>query len=323
VGNESQRVPRVLITGASGFVGRHLVDELAKQGETDIIGISSQKRPSLSEGRLLVCDLRDAELTARVLKHYQPEIIYHLAGQAHVPRAFSDPAETLITNVVGQINLFEGCRTAEIDPVIVVAGSAEIYGAVDSDAIPIDENTPLRPNNPYASSKAAQDIYAAQYVASYGMKIIRTRPFNHVGPGQSDRFVVSSFARQIAEVEAGLAEPVVLVGNLEPIRDFLDVRDVVRAYTLVADERLRGEVFNIASGQGTRIRDILDMLISAANCDIEVRTDPERMRPSDVPEFRGDASRLRSATGWHPEYSLQETLNDALNDWRSRIRRKG
>jgi GDP-4-dehydro-6-deoxy-D-mannose reductase len=316
-------VPRVLITGASGFVGRHLVNYLVQDGVTDIIGISSQKRPSLSEGRLLVCDLRDAELTARVLEHYQPEIIYHLAGQAHVPRAFSDPADTLITNVVGQINLFEGCRAAGIDPVIVVAGSAEIYGAVDPDSIPIDESVPLRPNNPYASSKAAQDIYAAQYVASYGMKIVRSRPFNHVGPGQSDRFVVSSFARQIAEVEAGLAEPVVLVGNLDPIRDFLDVRDVVRAYTLIADERFSGQVFNIASGQGTRVRDILDMLVSAATCEIDVRIDPERMRPSDVPEFRGDATRLRSATGWQPEFPLQQSITDVLNDWRSRIGRKG
>jgi GDP-4-dehydro-6-deoxy-D-mannose reductase len=317
----SRHVPRVLITGASGFVGRHLAAYLAQQGETEIIGLSSQKRPSLSEGRLLVCDLRDAELTTRVLAHYEPEVIYHLAGQSHVPRSFADPADTLITNVVGQINLFEGCRAAGIDPVIVTVSSAEIYGSVDPDAIPINEETPLRPNNPYASSKAAQDIYAGQYVASYGMKVVRARPFNHVGLGQSDRFVVSSFARQIAEAEAGIAEPVVLVGDLEPVRDFLDVRDVVRAYMMLAHARFAGAVFNIASGQGTRIRDVLEILISASTCEIDVRTDPERMRPSDVPEFRGDSSRIRAATGWEPEFSLQQTVVDVLDDWRARIKR--
>jgi GDP-4-dehydro-6-deoxy-D-mannose reductase len=314
-------VPRILITGASGFVGRHLVDHLSQQESNDITGLSSRKRPSLREGRLLVCDLRDADLTRRVLARYQPEIIYHLAGQSHVPRAFSDPADTLITNVVGQINLFEGCRAAGIDPVIVAVSSAEIYGVVAPGSIPVDEHQLLRPNNPYASSKAAQDLYAAQYVASYGMKIVRARPFNHVGPGQADRFVVSSFARQIAEVEASLAEPVVLVGNLEPIRDFLDVRDVVRAYELIARPEYAGDVFNIASGRGVRIREILDMLIAAATCEIEVRVDPERMRPSDVPEFRGSAEHLSELTGWSPAYQLEQTVSDVLDDWRARIRR--
>ncbi|MEX2425476.1 MAG: GDP-mannose 4,6-dehydratase [Thermomicrobiaceae bacterium] len=311
---------RILITGASGFVGRHLVDHLLRQGESDIIGLSSRKRPEIEGARLLVCDLRDADLTRRVLEHHRPEVIYHLAGQSHVPRAFADPADTLITNAVGQINLFEGCRNAGIDPVILSVGSSEVYGAVSADSIPIDESQPLRPNNPYASSKAAQDLYAAQYFASYGMKIVRVRSFNHVGPGQTDRFVVASFARQIAEVEAGLADPVVLVGNLEPIRDFLDVRDVVRAYYLVAKSEFSGEVFNVASGRGVRIREVLDMLVGAADCEIDVRADPERVRPSEVPEFRGDASKFHDATGWMPEYSLEQTVRDVLNDWRRRIR---
>jgi GDP-4-dehydro-6-deoxy-D-mannose reductase len=269
---------------------------------------------------MLVCDLRDADLTVRTLERYQPEIIFHLAGQSHVPQAFAAPAETLITNVVGQINLFEACRKIELDPVILTVSSAEIYGKVDPHAIPIDEEQPLRPNNPYASSKAAQDLYAGQYVASYGMKIIRMRPFNHVGPGQEDRFVVSSFARQIAEVEAGLADPVVLVGNLDPVRDFLDVRDVVRAYAMVSRPEHAGKVFNVASGRGTRIREILDMLIQCSTREIEVRTDPERLRSSDVPEFRGDSSRLTAATGWQPEIPLEQTVRDVLDDWRGRIR---
>ena len=315
-------MPRILITGASGFVGRHLVEYLNSRGEHDIIGLSSQKRPPLAGGRLLVCDLRDLDLTARVLERYQPDVIFHLAGQSYVPKAFSAPAETLITNAVGQINLFEGCRAAGISPVIIAVSSAEIYGKVDPDAIPIGEDQPLRPNNPYASSKAAQDLYAGQYVASYQMSIIRVRPFNHVGPGQADRFVISSFARQIAEVEAGLAEPVVLVGDLDPIRDFLDVRDVVRAYKMLARPQFAGEVFNIASGRGVRIREVLDILVAQATREIEVRVDPERFRPSEVPEFRGDSTRLRNATGWEPVYDLEQTVAEVLEDWRGRIVRR-
>ena len=312
---------RVLITGASGFVGRHLVAQLVHAGGSDIVGLSSQKRPPIEGGRLLVCDLRDADLTRRTLEHYQPEIIYHLAGQSHIPRAFAAPAETLVSNAVGQINLLEGCRSAGIYPVIVSVSSAEIYGAVSPSQIPINEQQPLNPNNPYASSKAAQDLYAGQYFASYGMKIVRVRPFNHVGPGQTDRFVVSSFARQIAEVEAGLADPVVLVGNLDPIRDFLDVRDVVRAYQLVAEESFAGQVFNISSGVGVRIQDVLDTLIAESTRDIEVRVDPERVRPVEVPEFRGDSSRLTELTGWQPEIPLAQTLREVLDYWRDQINR--
>lgn len=310
---------RVLITGASGFVGRHLASYLDKSGEFDIVGISSQKRPPIDGGRLLVCDLRDADLTRRTLEHYRPEVIFHLAGQSHVPRAFAAPAETLVANVVGQINLLEGCREAGLDPVIISVSSAEIYGAVAPDQIPINEYQPLNPNNPYASSKAAQDLYAGQYAASYGMKIVRVRPFNHVGPGQADRFVVSSFARQIAEVEAGLADPVVLVGNLDPVRDFLDVRDVVQAYRMVADEAFGGEIFNIASGVGVSIQNILDMLVDASTHKIEVRVDPERLRPVEVPVFRGDASKISAATGWKPTISLEQTIHDVLNYWRGQI----
>lgn len=313
---------RVLITGASGFVGRHLVEYLGNRDELEIIGMSSRQRPPIPQGRLLVCDLRDADLTARVVERHQPDVIYHLAGQSHVPRAFAEPADTLITNAVGQINLLEGCRRAGIDPVILVVSSAEVYGAVTPEDIPISEDQPLNPNNPYASSKATQDLYARQYHAGYGMKTVTVRPFNHVGPGQSDRFVISSFARQIAEAEAGLAEPVILVGNLDAVRDFLDVRDVVRAYAMLADASFAGSTFNLASGRGVRIQEVLDRLVQEARCGVEIRTDPQRVRPSEVPEFRGDASKLRLATGWEPAYPLEETIRDILDDWRERIRNR-
>jgi GDP-4-dehydro-6-deoxy-D-mannose reductase len=313
---------RVMITGASGFAGRHLSARLARRQDLEIIGISSRKRPPIEGVRLLVCDLRDSDLTRRVLERYQPEIIYHLAGQTYVPQAFASPAETLISNVIGQINLFEGCRAAHIDPVIVAVTSAEIYGEVGGSDVPIEEEQPLNPMNPYASSKAAQDLYAGQYYSSYGMKIVRARPFNHIGPGQSDRFVVASFARQIAEAEVGIAEPVLLVGNLDPVRDFLDVRDVVHAYEMIARAEFGGEAFNIASGVGISIKGMLDMLLSEARCQIEVRKDPERVRPADVPVFRGDSTKLRNATGWRPECTLEDAVRDVLEDWRARVGRR-
>jgi GDP-4-dehydro-6-deoxy-D-mannose reductase len=314
-------VTRALITGASGFVGRHLAAELDAHGTFEIIGISSRPRPPLDHGRLIVCDLLDADLTRRVLERYRPDTIFHLAGQAYVPRAVIDPAGTLITNAVSQINVLEACRAVGLDPVVVVAGSAEIYGMASPTDMPLTEDQPFRPSNPYAVSKLAQDMFGLQYALSYGMRIVRARPFNHVGPGQSDRFVLSNFARQIAEAEAGLADPVLLVGNLDARRDFLDVRDVVRAYRLLADARFAGEAFNIASGIGRSIRDLLGLLLSRSAVDIEVRSDPARMRPSDLPVLIGDASRLRDATGWTPEIPIEQSIADTLDDWRGRVRR--
>jgi GDP-4-dehydro-6-deoxy-D-mannose reductase len=238
-----------------------------------------------------------------------------------VPRAVIDPAGTLITNAVSQINVLEACRAVGLDPVVVVAGSAEIYGMASPTDMPLTEDQPFRPSNPYAVSKLAQDMFGLQYALSYGMRIVRARPFNHVGPGQSDRFVLSNFARQIAEAEAGLADPVLLVGNLDARRDFLDVRDVVRAYRLLADARFAGEAFNIASGIGRSIRDLLGLLLSRSAVDIEVRSDPARMRPSDLPVLIGDASRLRDATGWTPEIPIEQSIADTLDDWRGRVRR--
>ncbi len=309
-----------LVTGASGFVGRHLINLLQSKTSWSLVGVQGHPGPREPGVRQVVCDLLDADLTSRVIERYRPDILFHLAAQAYVPKAVANPAETLVNNAVSQVNLLESCRAAGIDPVIVVVSSAEVYGAVTAEQIPISEDQPFQPRNPYAVSKLTQDMLGLQYHLSYGMKIVRVRPFNHIGPGQNDRFVVSSLARQIAEIELGLADPVLLVGNLDSVRDFLDVRDVVQAYLAVAKSEFSGDVFNVASGRGVRISAVLDSLLALSSADVDVREDPSRLRPSDIPMLVGDATRLREATGWAPSLPLERSLRDTIDDWRTRLK---
>jgi GDP-4-dehydro-6-deoxy-D-mannose reductase len=308
-----------LITGASGFAGRHLAGHLIASTNWDITGLQSHAAAPLNGARMLSCDLLDADLTKRVIAHHEPEIIFHLAAQAYVPKAVANPAGTLTTNVIGQVNLLEACRAARLDPIIVIVSSADIYGDVPAEATPIRETQSFRPRNPYAVSKAAQDLLGLQYALSYGMRIVRVRPFNHIGPGQNDRFVVSSLARQIAKIEARRADPVLLVGNLEARRDFLDVRDVVRAYALVAQADFAGDVFNVASGVARPIQSVLDQLLRLTDVQVDVHEDPARLRPSDIPVLVGNATKLREATGWQPTVAFEQSLADTLDDWRRRI----
>lgn len=311
---------RALITGAAGFVGRHLTALLARNRDWELIGIESRPGTSIPDLRMMTCDLRDAALTKDVIRDCHPDYIFHLAAQANVPIAVASPSDTLINNAVSQINVLEACRAASIDPVILVVSSAEVYGAAASEDLPLTEQQPFRPANPYAVSKVTQDMLGLQYFLSYGMRIIRVRPFNHIGPGQSDHFVVSSFARQIAEIEAGLADPVVRVGNLDAQRDFLDVRDVVRAYELVTQPEFAGEVFNVASGFPRSIRSMLDRLVALSSAEITIQEDPSRLRPSDVPILIGDAGKLTRRTGWRPEVPIEQSLADTLDFWRERVR---
>jgi GDP-4-dehydro-6-deoxy-D-mannose reductase len=313
---------RALVTGAGGFAGRHLVEYLERETAWNIIGLSRRQTASSERVRHLVCDLTDAALLVRTVDHYRPDVIFHLAAQSYVPRAFASPSDTIVNNVVAQINLFEACRTTGINPVILVVGSAEVYGYANPDEMPLSEHQPFRPGNPYAVSKITQDMLGYQYHRSYGMPIVRVRPFNHFGPGQSDRFVVSSFARQVAEAEAGIIEPTVLTGDLTSKRDFCDVRDVVRAYHMAVEAGEPGEVYNIASGIAREIGLLLEVLTDLATCDIEVRQDPSRMRPSDVPVMAGDSTRFREVTGWQPVIPIEQSLVDTLDYWREETRRK-
>lgn len=311
---------RVLITGSSGFVGRHLIRHLQQATTWKLYGLS--RHPSTAEHiEFIHADLLDLATVKKAVGTIRPDIIFHLAGQASVADSFHDPAATLQNNIFGQLHLLEAVRSTRLDPLIVVVGSNEVYGMIHPEDLPIDEETPLRPANPYAVSKAAQDMLALQYHLSYSLRIVRMRPFNHIGPGQDERFVVPGLARQIALIEAGMQEPVLRVGNLEARRDFTDVRDIVRAYHLAALHGVPGEVYNLGSGQPLAIRQLLEIMLEQSSVQIEIVVDPERVRPVDVPLVVCDASRFRHHTGWQPEIPIRQTLADVLAEWRRSVAR--
>ncbi|MFC1513944.1 GDP-mannose 4,6-dehydratase, partial [candidate division KSB1 bacterium] len=247
----------------------------------------------------------------------KPDKIFHLAAQSFVPTSWKAPTESLVTNIVGQLNIFEAVKKAKIDPWIQIACSSEEYGMVYEDELPIRESNPLRPLSPYAVSKVGQDMLGYQYHQSYGTKVIRTRGFNHTGPRRAFVFVCSDFAKQIVDIEKGKRDPVIYVGNLEARRDFTDVRDTVRAYWHSLEGNCEpGEAYNICSNTTWYIREILDKLISMSKVKIDIQEDPDRLRPSDVPVLLGDNSKFIKATGWKREYEFDKTLEDTINYWR-------
>ncbi|HET7224172.1 MAG TPA: GDP-mannose 4,6-dehydratase [Candidatus Eisenbacteria bacterium] len=313
---------RVLVTGVTGFAGSHLVDYLLTRNDCEIFGI--QRWRSRTEniehlrGKITLheCDLRDASSTRDVLEKVHPDWIFHLAAQSFVPTSWNAPSESLVTNVLGQVNIFEAVRRLHLPCRIQLACSSEEYGMVYENELPIKETNPLRPLSPYAVSKVAQDMLGYQYWMSWKVDSVRTRGFNHEGPRRGPVFVASDFAKQIADIERGRKPPVLSVGNLEARRDFTDVRDMVRAYFLALDKGAPGEVYNICSGRAYAIREVLDMLLGMTKVRIEVRQDPARLRPSDVPVLLGDYSRFHAATGWQPTIPFEQTLRDMLDYWR-------
>lgn len=317
---------RVLITGITGMVGSHLADYiLSQQPGTEIFGVK-RWRSNLEniahitdQITLIDAELCDPSACTALIDTVRPDIIFHLAANSFVLDSWTNPGNTIHGNIGMQLNLFEAIRMLKLDPVIQIACSSEEYGKIHPDEIPVTEKNPLRPLSPYAVSKVGQDMLGYQYFESYGMKIIRTRAFNHEGPRRGEVFVTSSFAKQIAEIEAELKPPVLFVGNLDSRRDWTDVRDVVRAYWMAVTAGTAGEDYVIASGVSRSVRDMLDFLLTLTDAKIEVRTDPKRMRPSDVVNLRGDSSKFRAATGWQPEIPFEKMMNDLLNYWRDRI----
>lgn len=319
----SSATMRALITGINGFVAGHLTEHLLAKGGWEVWGLTRSGTitlPQLAEHvRPIRADLSNVAAVQQALAQVQPQVIFHLAGQPFVPEAFRDPAGTFHTNVINQVHLFLALIEQRLTTRFLSVGSSDIYGVVRPDDLPIDEETALRPANPYAVSKAAQDLLAFQYSISHQLDVVRVRPFNHIGPRQNERFVSASFAEQIACIEAGLQPPLIKVGNLTAQRDFTDVRDIVRAYVQIVESGESGQVYNIGSGNPIMIRALLDTLRDFSTVPIDIQTDPERMRPVDVPLIVCDAGRLHACTGWQPQISIQQTLHDILEDWRQRI----
>lgn len=316
---------RALITGVTGFVGGHLVEHLADSGD-QIIGLSSRGR--WPEGlvhlerlaRLERLDLVEATESdfADLIRRKQPEAIYHLAAQANPSRSVSDPRGTWALNLGGTLNLLEAVRASGLKPKVVLVGSGVCYGNPAPEHLPVSESCPLRPNNPYAASKGAADLLGIQHFLGQGTEVVMARPFNHAGPRQSSDYALSSFARQVAEVEAG-QRSLIEHGNLEVVRDFTDVRDIVRAYRLLALKGRPGEIYNIGTGRDVPLSKMFATLRELARAPVEARVDPDRFRPVDQPRLLADASKLRQETGWEPRFSTEQTLSDMLDYWRTAI----
>ena len=317
---------KILITGATGFVGNHLIEHLILDGNDNIFGTYYEEQSLLSLGenknkiQPVKADLRNPDEVSGLISKIKPDYIYHLAAFTSPSESFDSPNETVINNISCEINLLEEVKNNDLkDTKILIISSAEVYGLVSKEDLPIDENVQFNPTNPYAVSKLAQDFLGRQYFLAHDLKIIRVRPFNHIGPGQSPNFVVSSFAKKIAEIEKGKREPVLPTGNLNTKRDFTDVRDTVKAYTLLIEKGIDGEVYNVCSGISFKISEILNMLLSYSKSDIKIESDKSLLRPIDNPDLVCNYSKLSDLTGWKPTIKIEQTLKDTLDYWRNII----
>lgn len=313
---------KALVTGVAGFAGSYLAEYLLDHTDLEVWGILHRNVTNvahLDRLRRVRADLGDLDTVTAVIADVRPDYVFHLAARAIPSVNWQTPWETIRDNLHYQFNVLEALVTTESRSRVLIAGSADAYGLVAPQDIPVTETVSLRPHSPYAVSKAAQDLMGFQFFASHGLPVVRARAFNHIGPRQSTHFVTASFAHQIAEVELGLREPAIQVGNLAARRDFTDVRDIVRGYWLLLRDGTPGEVYNLGSEQAVAIEALLQMLLGMSRTPIRVKVDQARLRPSDVPILVSDCRKARQCTGWRAEIPLEQTLRDVLDYWRAQV----
>lgn len=318
---------KVLITGVTGFAGSYLAEYLVDKPGVELFGLKRWNSPLqdiypiIDRMTLIDFDLGDAHSIHKAIRDVRPDKIFHLAAQSYVPMSFKAPIDTMRANVFGTIGLLEAVLENNLDPIIHVCTSSEVYGQVRPEDLPIDEDTPFRPHSPYGVSKVGMDLTAYQYHVSYGMKILRTRSFTHTGPRSKAVFVAPAFAKQIAELELGIKKDNKLfVGNLDSVRTFLDIRDMVEAYWIMTEKCPPGEVYNIAGNETCTVGEMLEILLSMTDVQPDITIDPTLVRPSDVTLQVPDTTKFRVATGWEPKISIRDTLQGILDYWRRQVR---
>ncbi|MBD5529554.1 MAG: NAD-dependent epimerase/dehydratase family protein [Lachnospiraceae bacterium] len=308
-----------LVIGAAGFVGSYLLEEMHSCGMDCYATKLPHERLKHEHAKIYDLDILDRETIVTLLLEIRPDYIFHLAAQSSVGLSWKNPGLTVDVNIKGSINVMDAVRELYYKPRVLLIGSGEEYGHIRPGETPIREENLLRPGNIYAATKACQNMIGSIYAQAYDMQLMMVRSFNHIGPGQAPMFVVSDFCKQVAEIEKGLREPVMYVGNLAAKRDFTDVRDVVKAYVKLIQQGVSGETYNMGSGHAVEIRRILDMIISMSEKEIRVEIDPNKIRPVDVPIIEADITKLHELTGWKPQIELKQTIRDTLNYWRMHL----
>ena len=311
---------KAMIIGAAGFVGNYLMEYLWKECNMEVY-VTKLLREEISNNNVKEynLDILDKEAIVSLLFEIRPDYIFHLAAQSSVGLAWKNPCLTIDVNIKGSVNVMDAVRELYYKPRVILIGSGEEYGHINEGESPIKEENMIRPGNIYAATKVCQNMIGNIYAQAYDMELMMVRAFNHIGPTQAPIFVVADFCKQVAEIEKGIREPVMYVGNLEAQRDFTDVRDVVRAYAMLIEKGKSGETYNVGSGHAVSIREILELIISLSHQNIKVEIDPNKLRPVDVPIIEADTTKLRKLTGWEPEITLEQTIKETLNYWRERV----
>ncbi len=309
---------KILIIGAAGFVGNHLIDHILENRPDWQVTATKMPQETINKNvEVIDLNILVPEQISEVLNAVRPDYIFHLAAQSSVALSWKNPQLTIDINIKGAVNLLDAVRNLDYKPRLLLVGSGEEYGHVKPDEIPIIEDNNTRPGNIYAVTKVTQNMIGKLYAAGYGMDIMSTRSFNHTGPNQAPMFVVADFCKQVADIEKGIQEPVINVGNLSARRDFTDVRDVVRAYCLLMEKGKSGETYNVGSGHALEIREILNTIISFSKKEISVNVDPNKLRPVDVPIIEADITKIQEDTGWQPQISITQTIRETLDYYRA------